>query len=43
MFSADIWSIMCVAVEMVTSDWPWKFNSETTISHEIILFKVLLL
>ncbi|XP_065883364.1 uncharacterized protein [Dysidea avara] len=40
MFSADIWSIMCVAVEMVTSDWPWKFNSETTISHEIILFKI---
>jgi len=38
MFSADIWSVLCVAVEMVSSELPWKFENE--VSHEMALFKV---
>ena len=38
MFSADIWSVLCVAVEMVTGELPWKFGIQ--MSHEMALYKV---
>ena len=38
MFSADIWSAMCVAVEMVTENLPWPrvTNYQTAIYKVII-------
>lgn len=38
MFSADIWSAMCVAVEMVTEHLPWPRET----NDEAARFKVII-
>ena len=39
MFSADVWSVMCVAVEMVTGNLPWTCTNK--VSYGVLLLKVL--
>lgn len=37
-FGADIWSVMCVLVELLTAKQPWCFHQE--LSQHQLMFKV---